>query len=65
MDSEIKRPIWQTGLKRCDVVFSPLRGYAVRLWVDGQLLVDEAMPDAESAIDRAWGLHSERARLGE
>ena len=59
MDSLEVRTIWRTASEHCELVFSQNRGYRLRLWVDGRLMVDEMAVDAESAIQRAWELRVE------
>ena len=59
MRSVTIQTIWKTASEQCEIVFGPLMGYHVRLWVKGRLIVDELMADAQAAIDRAWDLRLE------
>lgn len=51
--------IWKTASEQCEVVFGPLIGYRVRLWVQGRLLIDDLRADARDAVHRAWELRLE------
>ena len=51
--------VWKTASQQCEIVFGPLLGYHVRLWVEGRLRVDEILSDAQSAVSRAWELQGE------
>ena len=52
------RTIWRTATEQCELVFSLVSGYRLRLWVEGRLRIDEYMADAESVIRRGWELRS-------
>ena len=55
--------IWRTMFEQCEVVCGQFTGYRLRLWVRGQLIVDEVMADAESAFRRGWELRTEWPQL--
>jgi hypothetical protein len=59
------RTIWKTAREQCELVWSQFEGYRLRLWVEGQLLVDELVGGLDEAFDRAWELRTEWPRLVE
>ena len=59
MPDPIIRTIWKTATEQCELVWSQLNGWRVRLWVRGHLIVDEITADAESAVRRGWELRVE------
>lgn len=61
-DPEI-RTIWRTAAEHCELVWSQLNGYRVRLWVQNRLILEEALADAEGVFRRAWELRVEWPRL--
>jgi hypothetical protein len=65
MDSSEIRTIWRTATEQCELVFSKVSGYRLRLWVQGRLIVDEYMVDADAVIERGWELKKEWLRLVE
>jgi len=63
MNDPIIRTIWKTASEQCELVWSQFRGYRVRLWVQGRLIVDELTGDADSAIRRGWELRLDWPQL--
>jgi hypothetical protein len=61
-DLEI-RTIWRTAAEHCELVWSQLNGYRVRLWVQNRLILEEVLGDADGAFRRAWELRVEWPRL--
>ena len=59
MDSTEIRTIWRTGTEQCELVVNKISGYRLLLWVQGRLIVDEYMVDADAVIQRAWELRLE------
>ena len=55
--------IWRTASEQCEVVWGQFLGYHVRLWINGRLIVDELMADAEAAYRRGWELRTEWPQL--
>jgi hypothetical protein len=57
------RTIWRTASEQCELVFGYFSGCQLRLWVQGRLIVDELMADAEEGVRRAWELRTEWPQL--
>ena len=53
--------VWRTATEHCEIVWTTIRGYRVRLWVQNRIFIDELMADADTAISRAWQLREQWA----
>jgi hypothetical protein len=57
-DIEI-RTMWRTAREQCELVWGQFTGYRLHLWVNGQLILNEAMADVDAAFSRASELRVE------
>lgn len=45
--------LWRTADRQCELIFAPVAGGRLRLWIDGHLIVDEDVRDLAAAVRRS------------
>jgi hypothetical protein len=54
--------LWRTSTEQCELVSLGLQDCRLRLWVNGVLILDEPVPDGQTALMRAEELRREWRR---
>ena len=55
--------VWRTSTEQCEIIWAQFVMHRVRLWVRGQLIVDEIVADFQDGVRRAWQLRTEWPQL--